>query len=312
MSCTSRSDLAEGLSNLGVRARSERWSRRNRPHQTTERAVSAPPGTSDIGMTTASPLTIGPEVQPPPQRSATSGRPRTLGALGPVLATLLTLAAMMVASDHPNPPYPALPLSPIICQATEDPLVRRPPLLLSVIDDRSSSTWSSDVAPPRREAELRAVVEHLAETTCTDNDLIAAMSFDDVVLPAGPVPTTSAPALQSVLDALPDASKEKESSSTAGPMLDRATQWAREHPGHLSVALMATDGLVADEAETAKAVRQFPGRVVVVALGRQLPAFWAELQVEVVLLDRGQLQLGDVAVNTVTALNGVLLEEVEQ
>jgi hypothetical protein len=227
-----------------------------------------------------------------------------------LLAALALLAAQRVDGASAAG-YPDLPLPAITCAVeTGDngtPQVVGPNVLLAVADDRSGSTWSTDIIEhPRREAELRAVVRHLARSRCRPDDLVAAESFEDVVPPAGPGAAKSKSDIDMVVAAIPDASKDTESGSVLAPSVERAAAWAGGHADHRAVLVVATDGLV--DTESAEAIRRFPGRVIVLALA-PLPDWWRDLPVRVVPLDRNRLQLGDVAVNLVHVLNDILKEE---
>ena len=195
------------------------------------------------------------------------------------------VAVPLVARSTWPEPYPTVPLPPLTCQQPQRGL------LTIVVDDRSTSTYSTD-PDHRREPELRQVMQWLDDADCHPHDAGAVAQFDNVLPPLPPTDLDGG--ISTVLAALPDTAPP--STSTLAPPVRQATQWALARPDLEPVVLIATDGELNDFDAAFSALREFPGQVYVLALGGPLPSEWTPAAVvDGVTELRDQVAFGDVA-----------------
>jgi hypothetical protein len=212
-----------------------------------------------------------------------------------LLLPLIPIAALAASARYPAA-YPVVPLARLDCER---------PVTITFVDDRSSSTWDTDPLR-RREREMAQLARWAADDGCALR--MGAMSFDDVVAPTAPADVTARGTVARLERTLPVHGPV--SSSTMAPSVRQATRWAEARPGDTDIVVIATDGLLADLGPAISALETYPGPVVVMALGGDLPAAWDRpgLVERTVVLDR-QVGLGDVARSTSAAIRDLVAVE---
>lgn len=235
------------------------------------------------------------EIGLPEQGGRGMGDPRPFRRRAIGAALLLLVPMMAFAARRANPEtYPHVPLGGLRCPNGS--------VTLHLIDDRSGSTWSTDPMR-RREQELTQLARWETDESCRLE--VAASSFDNVTPPLPPVAAGTDVAEVGIADALPVDGPE--SSSTLTPVLLQSTEWARRSPDHHHVAVIATDGMI-DLDDAFPAIRDFPGDIVIMALGGQLPDEWRDVRdhVDRVVVLAGQVGLGDVAIAAADAVRSIV------
>lgn len=247
------------------------------------------------------PLALDPETLRDVPAAGPTGSPdisteprRRSRRLSPWLGLTALLLPVVARAQWPEP-YPQVPLAPMVCADSAAPLV------IDIIDDRSSSTYANDPRH-RREPELRQVIEWFDQANCHVDDAVSVQSFDDVLAPVPRTGLKNDDSLNRVLRALPD--QAPESSSTLGPTTRRATSWATHQPGATNMLLVATDGELTDFEDAFAELAQYPGPVHVVALGGEMPPEWDHAPSHHVTTLRREARFGDIARTIATDIRG--------
>jgi hypothetical protein len=249
----------------------------------------------DTGAPDPAALQHAPTDRPRGAPDISTDRRRRGHRLTPWLGLAALLLPLLARAQWPEP-YPQVPLAPLACPDS------RAPLVVDIIDDRSSSTYANDPRH-RREPELRQVIEWFDQANCHVDDAVSVQSFDDVLTPVGRTVLNDDGSLNRVLDALPD--RAPESSSTLGPTTRRATSWASHQPATTNMLLVATDGELTDFQEAFGALEQYPGAVHILALGSDLPPEWKLAPSHRVTTLRFEARFGDIARAIADELQGV-------
>jgi len=190
-------------------------------------------------------------------------------------------------------PYPEISFADIDCNENVNAVE------LVMIFDQSGSLGEND-PQNRRFEEARAVSDWWKTASCSPNDRIAVLHFDDAIPPYAPTLVGEAVLGGQLMPA--------SSSSGVSPSLSTAMNWAAERPTS-DLVIIFTDGINPDVTEGLMELEKYPdASVLFVSLGQPLPADWrSPLLDQVVALDKNPV-LGSIGVVIAESIDRLLLE----